>query len=68
MEITVHLYANKLENLGDIENFLRENFFFFIKTVTTEKIESLSRPNFIELKINERYQTQMTQKRILPTL
>ena len=39
MEITVHLYANKLENLGDIENFLRENFFFFIKTVTTEKIE-----------------------------
>ena len=68
MEITVHLYANKLENLGDIENFLREKFFFFIKTVTTEKIESLSRPNFIELKINERYQTQMTQKRILPTL
>ena len=28
MEITVHLYADKLENLGDIENFLRENFFF----------------------------------------
>lgn len=31
MEITVHLYANKLENLGDIENFLRENFFFLYK-------------------------------------
>ena len=29
MEITVHLYADKLENLGDIENFLRENFFFY---------------------------------------
>ena len=38
MEITVHLYANKLENLGDRE-FSEKNFFFFIKTVTTEKIE-----------------------------
>lgn len=28
MEIIVHLYANKLENLGEIENFLRERNFF----------------------------------------
>ena len=66
MEITVHLYANKLENLGDRE-FSEKNFFFF-KNSDHRKDRSLSRPNFIELKINERYQTQMTQKRILPTL
>lgn len=29
MEIIVHLYANKLENLGEIENFLREKKFFY---------------------------------------
>ena len=29
MEIIVHLYANKLENLGEIENFLREKNFFY---------------------------------------